>query len=180
MTGIEEVVAYAALAASAVGAGTAAYGAYEQGVAGRQQAQYQAQVARNNQEVANQYAEAEVTKGRVLENQKRMDTQQREGAIRVAAGASGLDVNTGSPLRLQEDTAMLGEQDALTIRNNAERAAYGYHVEGMNYAGRAQMNDMEASNAARSGNLGAWSSIIGGASSTAGRWAGFKQAGVFS
>lgn len=169
---------YVAFAMSAVSGGIAAYSAHETGVAQAQANAYSAAVARNNQEIANQYATAELQKGAVMEQTKRQETAQREGAIRAAAGASGLDVNTGSPLRLQTDTAMLGEEDALTIRNNAERAAYGYRTEGLNYAARAQMNDMAGENALRSGSLGMWSSIIGAASSTSSRWAGFKQAGV--
>lgn len=171
--------AYAALAAAAAGAATAAYGAHEQGVANANMGAYQAAVARNNETIAKGYAEAEIVKGQRLEEQKRRDTQSQISAIRAAEGASGLDVNSGSPLSLQSDTAMVGELDAQTIRNNAQRSAYGYQTEGLNYAARASMNDMESANAARAGNLGAWSSIIGGASSVSGKWSSFKTAGNF-
>lgn len=175
----EGFLAYAALAASAVGAGTAAYAAHAQGVAQRNAAQYQAQVALNNQKLAEQYAQVETQKGQRLEEAKRMQTAQVEGNVRAAAGAAGVEVNAGSPVRLQEDAARLGELDAQTIRNNSARAAYGYRVQGMSYAGQAQLDEMTASDASSAGSLGAFSSIIGGASSVSDKWLKYKQAGVF-
>jgi hypothetical protein len=117
MTGVEEV----ALVAAVVGAGVSAYSAYESGQAQQDAARYQAAVARNNQIIADQYAAAEVAKGQRLEDMKRLETAQRQGAVKAAAAANGLDVDRGSPLRLQEDTALLGEFDAQTIRSNAPR-----------------------------------------------------------
>lgn len=173
MTGIEEV----ALVAAVAGAAVSAYSSYESGQAQSDMARYQAAVARNNQVYAEQYAQAETAKGQRLEDMKRQETAQREGAVKAAAAASGLDVDSGSPLRLQEDTARLGEFDALTIRSNSARAAYGYRVQGTNYAAQAQLDDMQSDNASRMGTLGMWSSIIGGASTVSGRWATYKQAG---
>lgn len=179
MTGIEEAwLAYAALAASAVSAGVSAYSAHEQGVARSQAMAYQAAVAKNNEALAEQYAQAETQKGARLEEEKRRETAQREGAIRAFAGASGVDANSGSPVRVTEDTASLGELDALTIRNNAQRAAFGYRTRGMDYAAQAQLDTMGSEDAARSGELGAWSSIIGGASSVSGKWLSYKQVGM--
>lgn len=174
MTGVEEV----ALVAMAAGAAVSAYGSYEQGQSQAAMGRYQAAVAGNNKIIADQYAQAEIQKGMRLEAAKRLETGQREGAIRAAAGANGLALDSGSPLRLQEDTARLGEMDAATIRDNSSRAAYGYQVQGLNYAAQAQADEMGAENAAAAGNLGMWSSIIGGASSVSGSWAKFKQAGA--
>jgi hypothetical protein len=175
-------MAYVALVASAVGAVVGAYGSYESAQSQKSAMQYQAAVAKNDQTIANQYAQAEIQKGQVLEQEKRQETAQRESMVRAAAGGAGLDPNASgsSPLRLQSDTAMLGEQDALTIRNNAQRAAYGYQVQGLNYASQAQLDEMGASSAARAGTLGIWSSIIGGASSVSDKWWRYKQAGIGS
>lgn len=167
-----------ALAATALAAVTSAYGSYQQGKANQAMYNYQAQVAQNNQTIANQYANYETQKGQVLEQQKRIETGEREGAIRAAVGASGLRIDSGSPLRLQEDTARLGELDAQTIRANANAAAYGYKVQGMNFAAQASLDETAASNASRFGALGAFSSIIGGASQFGSQWATFKQAGM--
>jgi hypothetical protein len=125
--------------------------------------------------LAEQYAQAETEKGQRLEEQKRLQTASQQGAIRAAAGASGLDVNDGSPVRLAGDTAALGELDALTIRNNAARSAFGYRVKGMDYAAQAELDNMSSEDAARSGELGMWGSIIGGASSVSDKWLGWKM-----
>jgi hypothetical protein len=180
MAVIAAALPYIATAASIAGAGVAAYGAHESAVANQRAMQYQAAVAMNDQTIADQYATAEIQKGQVLEQEKRQETAQREGMIRAAAGGAGLDPNASnsSPLRLQSDTAMLGEQDALTIRNNAQRAAYGYQVQGLNYASQAQLDEMGASSASRAGALGEWSSIIGGASSVSDKWLRFRDSGV--
>lgn len=171
MTGVEEVALIAAVAGTAV----SAYGAYESGQSQQAAGRYQAAVAQNNKIIADQYAQAEIQKGQALEQQKRQETAQREGAVRAGAAASGLDLDSGSPLRLQEDTAKLGELDAQTIRYNANAAAYGYKVQGLNFAAQAQADEMGAENAARAGNLGMWSSIMGGASSVAGKWADWQR-----
>lgn len=171
-------MAYVALVAAVASAAASAYGAYQQGQANSAMNAYQAQVAKNNQEIANQYATMEIQKGQQLEEQKRQQTAQQEGAIRAAVGASGLDPNAGSPVRLQRDTAMVGEEDALTIRANAARAAYGYQVQGLNYAAQASADEMAARNAAEGGSLGAFASILGGASSVSDKWLRYKQVGV--
>lgn len=175
--GISEV-AYFAMAATAASAAVGAYSSYESGVAQRNAAMYQAAVAKNNQIYAEQYAQAATARGQRLEDAKRLETAQREGAVKAAAAANGLDVDSGSPLRLQEDTAKLGEYDALTIRDAASREAYGYRIKGSDYAAQAQLDEMRGADASRAGALGAFSSIIGGASSVSGKWVGFKQQGV--
>lgn len=165
------------LLASAASAAVTGYSAYEQGQAQESMQRYQAAVATNNKILADQYAEQSILKGQRLEESKRMETAHREGAIRAAAGAGGLILDEGSPLRLQEDTARLGELDAQTIRDNAARESYGFHVQGMSYAAQAQLDEMGAQNASQAGALGAWSSIIGGAATVSDRWSRLAQSG---
>lgn len=155
-----------------------AYGAYEQGQAGKRAGEYQAQVAKNNQLIAQQYAQREEQKGIVEEQAKRQQTAQQEGAIQAIAAGNGLDVSSGSPWRLQIDTAQLGELDASTIRNNAALAAYGYRVKGMNFGAEADLASARATESSRAGALGAFSSIIGGSAGVADKWAKYKSTGV--
>lgn len=44
-------------------------------------------------------------------------------------GASGIDMTNGSSLDVRSDSAMMSELDALTIRNNAMREAWGHRHE---------------------------------------------------
>jgi len=154
---------------------------------------YQAQVAQNNQKIANQNATYAVQRGQIMEQQKRTQTAQLIGQERAVAGATGLDVNTGSNKNVQESTAQLGEFDAQVIRNSAAREAYGYTVQGLNYGAQGQLDAMNASNALTAGLIGAAGqglkgfgpsgpssdpNAIGDASTVAPKWAWMQDAGV--
>lgn len=116
----------AALAAGAalVGAGVSAVGQIASG-------QYNAAVDRQNAANLDYAAADATTRGDIAANQKRSDTQRVIGAQR--AGMSGVDLSTGSSLDVLVGTAGIGEQDALTIQNNAAREAWGYKTQA-NYA----------------------------------------------
>lgn len=145
----------------------------------QQQAQdYNAQVATNNQKIADQYADAATQQGNVLAQQKQMAIGQQEGAIKAAVGGAGLDPGSGSPLRLSADTQAMGNLDVATIRANAAKAAYGYHVQGLGYGAQAGLDLAGAKNAAASGNLSATGDIINSASSVSSKWAGYRQSGL--
>lgn len=171
MTGLMYVAAGAAVA----GAGVAAYGAYEQGQAGKKAGDYQAAVARNNSIIANQNADAAGRAGYAQAEAASMRTAQAVGRSKAIAGASGVNVDAGSPLAVQGDVARLGMLDALTIKSNAGRAAYGYKVQGMSYDAQGTLDQMMGKNSERAGELGATSSIIGGASSVSDKWLYYQR-----
>lgn len=173
-------IGVASLAMSAVGTAMSAYGAKQQADAQAQAAQYQAQVALNNQKIAGQYAQQAIADGENKVAAKQEQTSQMIGSQRAAMAANGVQLDSGSPLRLQEDTARLGNVDALTIRNNAAREAYGYQLQGLSYGQQAQLDEATASNAVTAGNLNMFSSIAGGASSIGSKWIDYKKTGVFS
>lgn len=80
------------------------------------------------------------------------------GSQRAGFSGQGVDVGTGSAVDVQADAAFLGELDALTIRTNAAREAWGYRREADNYRRGGQ----QAQSASR---WGAASTIVGGAAS---------------
>lgn len=172
-------VADVALGASAAGAAVSAFGAVEQGQAASSAANYQAQVARNNQVIADQNAQVALQQGQQQNAAKQQQTAQTISDQRAITAASGIDPNRGSSVRIQGDTAALGELDSQTILNNAARTAYGYQTQGMNFADQASLLSAQSSSAAGAGELGAFSSIIGGASSVASKWTTYNQMGVF-
>lgn len=86
-------------------------GKYEQGVA-----EYNARVAENRaQETRRAGVEAE--------NIQRERTAQLLAKQRAQLGAANVELTSGSPLQLQEETVTLGEADALRIRSNFEAQA---------------------------------------------------------
>lgn len=68
-------------------------------------------------------AEDALKRGAAEEQAQRRKTAALEGRQRAVLAASNVDLTSGSPLAVLTDTAMLGELDAQTIKNNAEREA---------------------------------------------------------
>jgi len=65
------------------------------------------------------------------------------GSQRAGFAGQNVDVGQGTPVDVQADTAYLGELDALTIRQNAQREAHGYEAMAVN----ARMGGQAAANA---------------------------------
>lgn len=148
---------------SAFGSGASAMSNYESGA-------YQAQVARNNQAIAGQNADLATFRGNQEINNAQQRTAQTIGAQRAGAGASGVDVNSGSPLRAQEDTARIGDVDVQTIRANAARSAWGFRTQAGNFGNEAVLDSAR-------GDEAAFSSLIGGGSNFADKWSKYRQQG---
>ena len=161
-----------------VGVAGTALGAYGQIQAGQQAAaaaEYNAAVARNNQIIADRQAEDALKRGQVAEEEQRRRTRAMAGTQRAALAASGVQLDQGSPVDILSDTAQFGELDALTIRNNAEREAYGYRVQGMNFGAEAGLQQARAASAMPSALIGAGSTLLSGAASTYDRYSTWKR-----
>lgn len=166
MTGVETVLAVAAVASAAIGGASAIASGNSQANA----ANYQAQVAANNNIVAQQNASYALKAGAAKEEASRLQTAAVTARQKAIQGASGLDVESGSPIDVRSGTSTIGELDALTIRNNAAREAYGYQVQGGNFDTQGELDKAAASNDSTSGYLNASSSILGSASSIASKF----------
>lgn len=62
------------------------------------------------------------------------------GAQRAAIAAQGIEIDTGSAADVQEDTARTIALDALQVRNNAWRAAWGHRFEAVSARRAGQLN----------------------------------------
>jgi len=82
---------------------------------------------------------------------------------RVALGANGVDLNSGSPLQLQEDTELMGNVDALRIRSN-------YTDEAQNLNDKATLVRSEGAMAKSAGNKAFTTSLIMAAGGVAAGW----------
>lgn len=81
---------------------------------------------------------------------------------RVALAAQGVDIGTGSALDIQEETAVLSEEDVADIRLNAKLAAWGLTTQ-------ADFERIQGENAYRAGLTRSAATLLGGA----------NQAGLF-
>lgn len=143
-----------------------------QGYAQSQAANYQAQVARNNQIVANQNASIALQQGQTQEEAQRIKTGEMMGGIVANQAASGVNPNEGSALNVRSSAAETGELDALTIRYNSNLQARNLQYQGAQYGAQAQLYSSQAG----------WdvaNSILGGASSVSNKWLQYNQMRVW-
>lgn len=117
-------------------------------------------LAEYNASIGDLRASDAISRGREDETRLRMDTRRLIGDQRLAFAASGVDLGDieSTATNVQADTAALSEIDALTIRSNAAREAWGYRMQAQDDRARGRIARQEADNKA----VGA---LIGGASS---------------
>ena len=149
------------LAATGLSTGIGVVGSIRQARAQSEQMEYQADVARQNQQLAEQQAGAERRQGYENMITQRQEAAKLIGRQRAAAGASGAAVDVGSNLDLQADTAAQGEIDAINTYNQALDRAYNYDVQAVNYGNQAAAYDASASSTKKAGYINAFGTAIG-------------------
>lgn len=112
-------------------------GAYSKSKSDKAAYEYQSAVSRNNATIAEWQARDAITRGQTAEQQQRLKAAALKSTQRASFAARGLALDEGSPLSILDDTDFMGEMDALTLRDNAAREAWGYRVQAGNYAGDA-------------------------------------------
>jgi hypothetical protein len=140
--------------------GTSALGSLFQGIGGLQEGQYGATLARQN-------VNAALQAGQTNESEEAIRFGQLEGRQKANQGASGVGVNSASAAAVRRSTEEVGAMDEAIIHYNAAREAYGSKVQ-------EQQDKYAGTNQLLKGVLGAGASLIGGASSLADKWAGYK------
>ena len=86
-----------------------------------------------NRDVAKLQAKDAVSRGKRQAHLIRKMGRQMIGSQRVALAAQGVELDSGTALALQEQTNTMASIDAITIKANAYREAWGYKVQAMNY-----------------------------------------------
>lgn len=140
---------YVLVALAFIAAATSAYGTYSTGQAQKNAAKYNAEVNKNNAEIAAQQAAHDAQA--IRDKNKKVLAAQR-----AAYSASGID-NSGTPRDVAADSAAQGEMDALT-------AIYTGKLNSNASLARAQINRMEGKSASTAGTIGAAGSLLGGVS----------------
>ncbi|HLX21626.1 MAG TPA: hypothetical protein VKR23_15885 [Gaiellaceae bacterium] len=173
-----------------VGLLSTAVSAYAQHKAGQAQqaagdaqqaaANSQADLADYNASVADLQAKDAVEKGQQDADTFRTQIRGAIGAQRAGISANNVDVGFGSAVDVQADAAYTGELDALQIKNNAARTAWGFQVQAQDLrtsadiARKTGVYDAAAGSAAAgTANLAAAGTLIGGAASILGKKYGY-------
>lgn len=131
----------------------------------KQEGAFNAGMLKQNAALKEQTADETLFAGDTSADWQRVRTGQAVGTQRSVQAANGIDVNSGSAAQLQDDTAMIGELDALTIQNNAARESFGYRIQ----ADQDRMNAVQT--VTNAGNK-ATGSILGGIGGAFGSFAG--------
>lgn len=135
--------------------------AYSQSKAQKSEGAYQSQQLETNSRIANLQAEDAIFRGNQDATKHDQQIKKLIGAQRAALGAQGIDINSGSALDVQADTAGQGAIDTQTIRNNAFREAWGYRVQANDYSSQAEFAKLSAANKSKNTILTAGMNIVG-------------------
>ena len=172
-------IAATSMGASAGGGILGVFGNLAKGKAESSMYQYQAGVAQFNQKIAEQNRDYAFAQGELEAGRYGLKARQEAGAIKAGQAASGISVNSGSAVDVQNSQHDLALMDMGTIRNNAARTAYGYSVEATKYAADAGMYEAAASNAKKASYINAFGSLLSSTSSVSTKWLQAKDSGVF-
>lgn len=170
------MAAFTALAiASLASTALSTYGQVRSGKAAKAAGEHAAQAAESeaqlddfNAHVADLQATDAIERGAEQEGKYRVNIRQTIGAQRAGYAGGNIDVGYGSAVDVQADAAFLGELDALTIRTNAGREAWGYNVQAIDLRKRAAITRKEGSFAQQAGAEQAKSAYLGAAGTIAG------------
>lgn len=168
------------LGATLAGGILGATGAMQEGSSQQSMYNYKAQVARINADIDRQNAAWARDKGEKEAERYGMKAAQQRGQIKVAQGASNIDVNTGSAKAVQESQDKIKDIDMGTIRSNAAKVAYDYETKATMDENQAGLDVMAGSYAKQAGDIKAMSSIIGSVSSVSSKWQQGSSAGLWS
>lgn len=124
-------------------------------------AESEAQLADFNASVADVQADDAIQRGNEEENRFRMGVRGMIGSQRASFAGAGVDVGFGSAVDVQADAAYLGELDALTIKTNAAREAWGYQVQGQDLRKRAEIARKEGVYLEKAGNAAGNAAYVG-------------------
>lgn len=130
-------------------------------VQARQESKARKAVARQNSQIVRQRQQDAFRRGEFAEHVQRQKTGLLTGRQRSLIGASGAVVGEGTAASILEDTAALGELDALQARNNAAREAWGLEVQAQQFDFAARK---ERPGAAFTGSLLSGAASIGSSS----------------
>ena len=155
---------------TALGGGLTGGGQIAGGFAASNKAAYEAAVFQNNYLIAKDAERAAIKTGRIAEQEKLIETAQTIGKQRVALAGSGIVVDRDTALTLALDAQRIGKQDAIQIRENAQRKALAAKLTGINYLNAADIAKSEGRASLFSGLVQGAGTLLGTASAVNAKW----------
>jgi hypothetical protein len=167
------------MGATAGGSILSAFGSLSSGFANKDMYDYQAGIAKLNQQIDLQNAEFARQTGEQQATQFGLKAGAQMGQIKAAQASSGLDVRSGSAAQVQASQRTLNTLDTNVIRSNAAKTAYNYTEQATVAGAQANLYTMAGTDSLIAGAIGAGSSIIGGAASVSSEWLQGAKVGLW-
>ncbi len=130
------------------------------GIAAKQSADFNAGIATDNATIARQNATFAAQEGEQAAAATSMKSRAEYGALVANQGASGVEIGSGSSGEVEQSEKEVGELNALTVRSNAARQAYGYQTQAAGDTAQASLDKKEGIQAEIAG-FGKAASTIG-------------------
>jgi len=118
--------------------------AYAQSEATKMQAKYAQQQGEANAKMMELEAEDTLARGEKESQNMRKKANLFQGKQRAALAASGVSMDSGSAQDILQETATMGVEDAMTIKNNAYREAWGLRSQANNARSEGRMGRIGA------------------------------------
>ncbi len=128
------------------------------------QAKYESNLANYNRKLEGEKAADAIERGNVAARDAARRQSALVGAQRASLAANGVDLSYGTPGDLLSDSAMLGQDQQIAVRENTRREVMGYDINSANFGAQAS---------AAKGRIAP--AIIGGVFEVAGTAAGAAQ-----
>ena len=129
------------------------YAAYQGGQNAQAQANYSARVAEENAKNAEIQAKDAESRGADSASEARQNWMRANATARANAASAGLIETGGTIGQLQDQNTEIGEANVLTIRDNANKEAWGYRVQSSSYVNQAAADKMSGKVSAQNGLL---------------------------
>ncbi len=151
-----------AIEASLGSAAMGAVGQIQQSRAQSAAAGYNARVADINAKTELQNAGFAGAEGESRAGMEGLKTRAQAGALLTKQGASGIDVNSKSFGDVRTSQAEIGKLNALQIRSNAARQAYGFQTGATSQENQATLDRAQAKYDTTAGYVNAGTTVLGG------------------
>jgi hypothetical protein len=137
---------------------------------------YKAYIAAQNAQIALQNQTRDVAVGDIAGYNNDLRMRQRIGGAEADAGASGFSVGDSASIKAGISSLHdVGRMDTLQIIDNAKYKGYTDLMQSYNYTQEALMDQRAAQNDLAAGDIQATSTLLGGATSIADKWAGYYR-----
>lgn len=154
----------AAMSALAIGAAMGFMqiaGSYSKSKAEELQGDWEKSLNEHNARLAEMDSQDALERGERDATELKRQSKRLIGSQRVALAAQGLELDDGTALQLQTDTAEQAELDAITTRNNAWREAWGYRAQAQESRNRGAMAYSAAMTGARNTMISGYTAAAG-------------------